>query len=84
MRRGKWRLSIYMCFPRISAITALKKILMWKRRLLQVSGIQHASDCLAKELVGGQLCVLRTQFCNSCEPVIAPKSQELLAAGKFP
>jgi len=36
----------------------------------------------AKELAGGQLHVLGTRFCSSCEPVIAFKSQELLAAAK--
>ena len=83
MCRGKQRLSVYMCFPRISTITASKKFWMWKKRLLQVSGIQRARDCLEKELVGGQLHVLRTQFCNTCEQVTAFKSQDLLAAMKF-
>lgn len=56
----------YLCF--------LKFLDVREKKLLQFSGIQHTSDCLEKEVVGGQLRVLRTVFCNSCEPVIPFKS----------
>lgn len=61
-------------FPASQLSLLLKIFGCGKKKLLQFSGIQHTSDCLEKEVAGGQLRVLRTLFCNSCEPVIAFKS----------
>lgn len=68
--------SAFKCaFPGSQLSLLLKIFGCGGKKLLQFSGIQHANGCLEKELVGGQIHVLRTLFCNSCEPVIAFKSE---------